>query len=78
MNLRLTIQCDIPTGLAQTVLGLAGVLPEVLLGHVLDLQPHQAVVVGRGALGYRGQELVLSGKYLFYYLELFQLWPFGV
>ena len=51
MNLGLlTIQCDLPTGLAQTVLGLAGVLPEVLLGHVLDLQPHQGVVVGRGAL----------------------------
>ena len=40
-----TIEC-----LAEAVLGLAGVLPQVLLGHVLDLQPHQAVVVGRGAL----------------------------
>ena len=50
MSGRLTIQCDLPTGLAQTVLGLAGVLAEVRLGHVLDLQPHQGVVVGRGAL----------------------------
>ena len=57
-----TIEGNFATGLPQAVLGPAGVLPQVLLGHVHDLQPHQAVVIGRGTLHHCGNEFVLSGN----------------
>ena len=53
-----TIERNLPACLAEAVLGPAGVLPEVLLRHVVDPQPHQAVVVGGGALINGGHELI--------------------
>ena len=55
----LIVECDLAACLAEAVLGPAGVLPQVLLRHVVDPQPHEAVVVGGGALVHRRHELVL-------------------
>ena len=57
-----TIERNLPACLAEAVLGPAGVLPEVLLGHVVDPQPHQAVVVGGRALINGGHELIFPAK----------------
>ena len=58
----LTVESDLPACLAEAVLGPAGVLPEVLLGHVVDPHSHQAVVVGGGALINSSHELIFPVK----------------